>query len=87
MKIRHYFAGHMTKTVFAKTTGLADRTAKFQNCLANLSDSMSDKKLIQKNVQTVFLGYLIRLMKIAHISCIFSTKYAVFTKWKDQYSN
>ena len=58
MKIHPYFAGHMTKTVFAKTAGLSDRTAKFQNCLVNLSDSMSDKKLIQKNVQTVFFGVL-----------------------------
>ena len=50
------------EAVFAKTTSLSDKTAKFQNCPANfvsLLDSMSDKKIIQKNSQTVFFGALI----------------------------
>ena len=52
----------MPQTVFAKTAGLTDKTAKFQKCPANfvsLSDSMSDEKLNHKNALTVFLGDLV----------------------------
>ena len=66
--------------VIAETADLSDKTAEFHKCPANfvsLPDSMSDEKLIQ----TVFLGDLVfKLMKIAHISCIFSIKFAVFTE-------
>ena len=43
--------GVVFKAVFAKTAGLSDKTAKFQECPANfvsLQDSVSDEKLFKK---------------------------------------
>ena len=71
--------------VFAKTAGLSDKTAKFQKCPANfvsLPDSMSNEKNSSRKMpRQFFLGSIgLQLKKIAHISCIFSIKFAVFTE-------